>query len=71
MVEDLVEGHPPTPGLEAEAVSEDAAARQRQCGRCQLMFPADAGLHPSAQVGWWLCPPCRESLTGHRSEGRF
>ena len=45
-------------------VSGGAPLRERQCGRCRLSFPADPALHPSAQLGWWLCPPCREALLG-------
>ena len=57
-----------SPALAADpaTVPEDDDARPRQCGRCQLTFPEDPGLHPTAQLGWWLCPPCREALIGRR-----
>jgi hypothetical protein len=48
---------------------EGVSVRLRRCGRCQQDFPADPGLHASAQPGWWLCPPCRESLLGHQRPG--
>ena len=45
-------------------VSGDEPRRERQCGRCRLSFPSDPTLHPTAQLGWWLCPSCRETLLG-------
>jgi hypothetical protein len=36
----------------------------QQCGRCRLLFDGDPTLHPPAQPGWWLCPPCRATLLG-------
>ena len=36
----------------------------QQCGRCRLLFEGDPTLHPPAQPGWWLCPPCRAILLG-------
>ena len=50
-------------------LSGGESPRRRQCGRCQLTFAGDPTLHPSAQLGWWLCPPCREALLG-RGRGR-
>jgi hypothetical protein len=38
----------------------------QQCGRCRLLFAGDPTLHPPAQPDWWLCPPCRAILLGHR-----
>lgn len=57
--------------LGPEGAADEDVAAERQCGRCQLMFPGDPASHRSAQLGWWLCPPCREALTGHQSPGRF
>jgi len=61
----------------AEASASDPAAaaeappgRDRQCGRCRSIVPGDPQLHPVAQLGWWLCPACREALTGHQPRGR-
>ena len=56
--------------LGAIALVGGAAARERRCGRCQLPFPGDAGLHASAQLGWWLCPPCHEKLLGQQRRAR-
>ena len=52
---------------EAATVEDGNAARPRQCGRCQLSFPGDPDLHPTAQLGWWLCPPCRKALIPGRT----
>jgi len=38
--------------------------KDRQCGRCRVIFAGDPALHRSAQLGWWVCPPCREALLG-------
>jgi hypothetical protein len=60
----------PAPAADAgESAGESAG--ERKCGRCQLMFPPDPDLNGPAQQGWWVCPPCREALTGHQSRGRF
>jgi hypothetical protein len=55
-----------TPEPDSATVPGDEVRRQRHCGRCQLTFPGDLGLHPTAQLGWWLCPPCHEALLGLR-----
>jgi hypothetical protein len=60
----------PTPALEAPGSPAVASVRERRCGRCQLTFPCDAGQHASAQIGWWLCPPCHEKLLGHQGRAR-
>ena len=54
----------PTP--DPEAAPEPETVRERRCGRCQVMFPGEAGQHATAQLGWWMCPPCHEALLGHR-----
>jgi hypothetical protein len=50
--------------------AEGEAVRERRCGRCQLMFPGEPGSHATAQLGWWMCPPCHEALLGHQRAGR-
>jgi hypothetical protein len=57
-------------GSGPEAAGEAAAGRDRQCGRCQSIVPGEPDLHPVAQLGWWLCPACREALVGHLPRGR-
>jgi hypothetical protein len=42
----------------------DGEPPPQQCGRCRLLFAGDPTLHPTAQPGWWLCPPCRVILLG-------
>jgi hypothetical protein len=58
------------PDSDSEAASDGGAVRDRQCGRCQLTFPGDAGSHPTAQLGWWLCPPCKDALIDHQPPSR-
>ena len=58
----------PTP--DPENAVENEAVRERRCGRCQQMFPGEAGSHATAQLGWWMCPPCHEALLGHQRTGR-
>jgi hypothetical protein len=53
-----------------EVATEATPGRDRQCGRCQQTFAGEAGAHAVAQLGWWLCPPCREALIGHQPRGR-
>jgi hypothetical protein len=52
------------PSSSSVIVSGGESTRQRQCGRCRLTFAGDPTLHPSAHLGWWLCPACREALLG-------
>jgi len=52
-----------------EGASEEDPVRDRRCNRCQLTFPGDPDAHATAQLGFWLCPPCRESLIGHQRKG--
>ena len=54
-----------------EVAAETTPGRDRQCGRCQRIVAGEPGLHAVAQLGWWLCPPCREALLGHQPRGRF
>jgi len=62
------DGVDPTPA--PEGPPDGAPVRERQCGRCQQKFPGDAALHASAQLGWWLCPPCHEKLLGHQGRAQ-
>jgi hypothetical protein len=57
-------------GSGPEAPGEATPVRDRQCGRCRRVVPGDADLHPVAQLGWWLCPACREALVGQQPPGR-
>jgi hypothetical protein len=57
----------PTPDPEDSTDAKNV--RERQCGRCQVTFPGDPVLHATAQLGWWLCPTCREALIGHQRQG--
>ena len=34
----------------------------RQCGRCRLFFPVDAGTPPEGRRDWWTCPTCHDAL---------
>jgi NAD-dependent SIR2 family protein deacetylase len=57
-------------GSDTAATSNEGSVKERHCGRCQLAFPGEEGSHPTAQLGWWLCPPCKEALTGHQGRTR-
>jgi hypothetical protein len=60
----------PTP--DPKISPEEASTPERRCGRCQRTFPGDPDLqHASAQLGWWMCAPCREALVGHQAAGRW
>jgi hypothetical protein len=54
-----------------EGTPEEGSVRDRRCGRCQVTFAGDPDSHAAAQLGWWLCPPCREALVGHQTPGRW
>jgi hypothetical protein len=58
----------PTP--DPQDSPEGEAVRERRCGRCQVMFPGEPGQHATAQLGWWMCPPCHEALLGHQRVSR-
>ena len=49
---------------------ESAPVRDRQCGRCRRVVPGDPAQHAVAQLGWWLCPSCKEALVGHQRQPR-
>ena len=57
----------PTPD---DAPDEAPPVREHRCGRCQQMFPVDPDQHATAQLGWWLCPPCHQSLLGTQRVSR-
>lgn len=41
------------------ATTTDGATVTRQCARCRLHFPVEAGTHPmELPSGWWVCPTC-------------
>jgi hypothetical protein len=58
------------PDPDQAAIPDEESVRERHCGRCQLAFPGEAGSHPTAQLGFWLCPPCKQALTGHQGRTR-
>jgi hypothetical protein len=57
-----------TPVLAAVSRPE-AADPSRQCGRCRLLFPAEATAGSVTGLPeWWLCSSCRAVLLPHRPE---
>jgi hypothetical protein len=62
---DVVDGSVLQPvDTSAQGALADHELLPRQCGRCRLLFEGDPTLHPPAQPGWWLCPPCQATLLG-------
>ncbi len=49
------------------ATTTDGATVTRQCARCRLHFPVEAGTHPmELPSGWWVCPTCADALLPSR-----
>ena len=54
-------------GPQVRAAPVRAAEEQvgtRQCGICRGIFPVDPAHEPGPPQDWWLCGPCRRTLTG-------